>query len=78
MSKNSNRFWFLVIFCGVFGSVLGATTSQAAINQCLTDETPNHACLTQDPVEKQVEGISMGLLVGVSAAIGASWRVLQK
>jgi hypothetical protein len=29
-------------------------------------------------MERKVEGISMGLLAGVSAAIGASWRVLQK
>ena len=68
----------MIILCGVFGSAFGATTSQAAINQCLTDETPSNECLTQSPIEKQVEGISMGLLVGVSAAIGASWRALQK
>jgi hypothetical protein len=77
MGKNS-RFWLLVILCGVFGSVLGATTSQAAINQCLTDATPSNECLTQNPMEKKVEGISMGLMAGVSAAIGAGWRIWQK
>lgn len=78
MVKDSKRFWFMVILCGVLGSVFGATTSQAAINQCFTDDSPSHDCLTQNPVEKKVEGISMGILVGVSAAIGASWRALQK
>ncbi|WAL58676.1 hypothetical protein [Thermocoleostomius sinensis] len=77
MGKNS-RFWLLVILCGVSGSVLGATTSQAAINECLTDATPSTECLTQNPMEKKVEGISMGLMAGVSAAIGASWRIWQK
>jgi hypothetical protein len=78
MGNNSKRFWFLVTFCGILGSVLGATTSQAAINQCFTDASPSHECMTQSPMERKVEGISMGLLAGVSAAIGASWRVLQK
>jgi hypothetical protein len=78
MGKDSKRFWLLVILCGVFGSVLGATTSEAAINECFTDATPSNECLTQDPIERKVEGISMGLMVGVSAAVGASWRLWQK
>lgn len=74
MGKNSKRFWLLVGFCGISGIILGATTSQAAINECLADDTPSHECLVQDPVTKKVEGIGMGLMVGVSAAVGAAWQ----
>lgn len=78
MGNDPKRFWFMVVLCGILGSIFGATTSQAAINDCFADDSPSHECLMQDPIEKKVEGISMGVMVGISAAIGASWRVLQK
>lgn len=77
MGNNSKRFWLLVTLCGVAGIITGATTSQAAINQCLSDETPNHECLMQDPDVKRIEGMSMGLIAGISAALGAAWQVGQ-
>lgn len=76
--KGPKRFWVLVTLCGLSGIILGATTSQAAIDQCLTDDTPSSECLTQDPIEKKIEGISMGLMAGVSAAIGAAWNIKHK
>ena len=78
MSKDSKRFWILVSLCGLLGIGMGATTSQAAINECLADETPSNECMTQDPATKKLEGIGMGLMVGVCAAFGAAWRFGDK
>lgn len=77
MGNNSKRFWLLVTLCGIAGIATGATTSQAAINQCLSDETPSYECLTQNPETKRIEGMSMGLIAGVSAAVGAAWQAGQ-
>ncbi|NJO39115.1 MAG: hypothetical protein HC769_07070 [Cyanobacteria bacterium CRU_2_1] len=78
MGRDSKRFWFVITVCAALGVVFGATTSQAAIDQCLSDDTPSHECLTQDPLAKRVEGIGMGLMVGVGAAVGAVWQVDRK
>lgn len=78
MGRNSTRFWLAVTLCGVLGVIFGATTSEAAISQCLAAENPTDECLTQDPIIKRVEGISMGLFVGIGAAVGATWQIGQK
>ncbi len=75
MGRNSRRAWLAIAVCGALGIIFGATTSQAAINECMTTSTPTNECLLQDPVVKRVEGIGMGLFVGVGAAIGATWQV---
>jgi hypothetical protein len=78
MGKDSKRFCLLVTLCGLMGIAMGATTSQAAINECLADSSPSHECLIQDPATRKLEGIGMGLMVGVCAAVGAAWRFGDK
>lgn len=78
MGRDAKRFWLIVIICGITGVVFGATTSQAAINQCLSTENPTNECLTQDPLMKRFEGMGMGLFVGVGSAVGATWQIGQK
>lgn len=75
MVKDPKRFWLVILLCGLSGMLMGATTSQAAINECLSDNTPSTECLTQDPVRIKVESMSMGLIAGVCAAVGATWKV---
>jgi len=43
----------------------------------LNAKTVTSECLTQDPLQKQIEGMSVGLFVGVGAAIGATWQQRQ-
>lgn len=78
MGKDPKRFWLVVILCGISGMLMGATTSQATINECLTDSTPSQSCLTQDPNLLKVESVAMGLLAGVGAAFGATWQATQE
>ena len=68
----------LIVLCSLFGIVLGATSSQAEMNQCLTAENPTDDCLTQNPVQKRIEGMGMGLFAGAGAAVGATWHLGQK
>lgn len=56
---------------------MGATTSQAALNECLNADTPSQECLTQDPTMLKLENIGMGLVMGVGAAVGATWKMGQ-
>lgn len=76
--KDAKRFGLVVASCGVMGLILGATNSQAAMAECLNAKTVTSECLTQNPLQKQVEGMSMGLFVGVGAAIGATWQQRQR
>jgi len=75
--KDAKRFGLVVASCGVMGIILGGTNSQAAMSDCLTAETVTSECLTQDPLQTQIEGMSVGLFVGVGAAIGATWQQRQ-
>jgi len=75
--KDAKRFGLVVASCGVMGIILGASNSQAAMSDCLNAKTVTSECLTQDPLQKQVEGMSVGLFVGVGAAIGATWQQRQ-
>lgn len=77
MDRKINRLLIFVVSCGAIGVVLGATASQAELNQCLGAETPTSNCLTQDPVLKRVEGMGVGLLAGAGAALGAAWQMWQ-
>ncbi len=75
--KDATRFGLVVASCGAMGIILGASNSQAAMSDCLTAKTVTSECLTQDPLQKQLEGMSVGLFVGVGAAIGATWQQRQ-
>lgn len=72
MGIKNNRFWILIATCSVLGVILGGTTSWAYSNQCLQTENLTNECLTQDPVTKTIQGMSVGLLAGAGAAVGAA------
>ena len=57
---------------------MGGTASQAEINQCLSAEMPTDTCLTQNPVAETIEGMSVGLVAGAGAAVGATWKMWRK
>lgn len=75
MGRKIDRISFAIVLCSVVGIVFGATASQAEMNQCLSAENPTSQCLTQDPIQKRIEGMGMGLFVGAGAAIGATWQL---
>ncbi|HEY9698518.1 MAG TPA: hypothetical protein V6D10_14740 [Trichocoleus sp.] len=72
------RLYLYVALCSLSGVFMGATASQAEINQCTTATTLNSTCLTKTPQVKQLEGMGMGLFAGAGAAIGSTWRLWQK
>ncbi|GAB4186643.1 MAG: hypothetical protein Fur006_25990 [Coleofasciculaceae cyanobacterium] len=72
MGIKNNRFLILIATCSVAGVILGGTTSWAYSNQCLQAENLTSECLTQDPVVKTMQGMSVGLLAGAGAAVGAA------
>jgi hypothetical protein len=78
MGRKIDRLPLTIVLCSVLGVFLGATASQAEINQCLTVDNPSNQCLTQNPIMKRLEGMGMGLFAGAGAAVGASWHMKTK
>jgi hypothetical protein len=76
MMTNSQRLFFLIATCSVLGLGLGAVNSRIASDRCAT--RPTDACLTQDSGLSLLAGMGQGLVVGTFAAIGASWKALQR
>jgi len=78
MGKQKKRpVLILVLACSAAGVVLGGTASWAESNRCLQDPSPTTECLTKNPKLKTIEGMSVGLVAGFSAALGAAWRAKQ-
>jgi hypothetical protein len=75
MGIKNNRFLILIATCSVAGVILGGTTSWAYSNQCLQAKNLTSECLIQDPVTKTIEGMSVGLLAGAGAAVGAALQM---
>jgi hypothetical protein len=75
MGIKNNRFLILIATCSVAGVILGGTTSWAYSNQCLQAKNLTNECLIQDPVTKTIEGMSVGLLAGAGAAVGAALQM---
>jgi hypothetical protein len=73
-----SRLYFYVFCCSVMGVVLGATASQAEINECMTSSAVDNSCLTKSPIVKKLEGMGMGLFAGAGAAIGSTWKYWLK
>jgi hypothetical protein len=69
------RLLLLVISCSVTGVVLGGTASWAESSLCLQNGNVTNECLTLDPIQKTIEGMSTGLVAGAGAACGAAWRL---
>ncbi|MEH2069060.1 MAG: hypothetical protein V7K47_13015 [Nostoc sp.] len=74
-SRKTRRLLLLVVSCSITGVILGGTASWAESNLCLQDSKLTSDCLTQDPIQKTIEGMSTGLLAGAGAAFGAAWQL---
>lgn len=75
MGRKTNRLLILIAACSITGVVLGGTTSWAQSNQCLQAKNLTNECLTQNPLHKTIEGMSVGLLAGAGAAVGAAFQL---
>lgn len=73
-NRDAVRFGIVIVSCGAVGIILGGTNSQAAMTDCLAAKTVTNECLMQNPLQKQIEGMSLGMFVGVGAAVGATWQ----
>lgn len=74
-NRKIRRLLLLVVSCSITGVILGGTASWAESNMCLQDSKVTSDCLTQDPIEKTIQGMSTGLLAGAGAAFGAVWQL---
>ncbi|MBH8563288.1 hypothetical protein I8748_14015 [Nostoc sp. CENA67] len=74
MDRKTKRLLLLVVSCSVAGVILGGTTSWAESNLCLRADQVTSDCLTQDPIEKTIQGMSTGLVAGAGAAFGVAWN----
>jgi hypothetical protein len=75
MDRKSNRLLLLVVSCSISGVVLGGTSAWAESRMCLRADTISSECLTENPVQKTIQGMSTGLLAGAGAAAGAAWNL---
>ncbi|ACC81263.1 MULTISPECIES: hypothetical protein [Nostoc] len=75
MVRKTQRLLLLVISCSITGVILGGTAAWAESNLCLEDSKVTSDCLTQDPIQKTIQGMSTGLLAGAGAACGAAWQL---
>jgi hypothetical protein len=78
MGIKNKRFLILIASCSVAGVILGGTTSWAQSTQCLQAANLTSECLIQDPVTKTIEGMSVGLLAGAGAAVGAALQLRRQ
>ncbi|MBH8574711.1 hypothetical protein I8752_17105 [Nostocaceae cyanobacterium CENA369] len=74
MDRKTKRLLLLVVSCSVAGVILGGTSSWAQSNLCLRASNVTNDCLTQDPIQKTIEGMSIGLVAGAGAAFGVAWN----
>ncbi|WP_373525803.1 hypothetical protein [Nostoc sp.] len=73
--KKNQRLLMLVVSCSITGVILGGTASWAESSLCLQDSKVTSECLTQDPIQKTIQGMSTGLLAGAVAACSAVWQL---
>ena len=78
MGIKNKRLLILIATCSIAGVILGGTTSWASTNQCLQAKNLTNECLTQDPITKTIQGMSVGLLAGAGAAVGAAFQVKRQ
>lgn len=75
--KHRRPFFLMVGLCSAAGVILGGTSSWAESNRCIQADAPTAACLTQTPLQRTIEGMSVGLVAGVGAAICATLYAKQ-
>jgi hypothetical protein len=78
MDKKTKRLLLLVVFCSLTGVILGGTASWAESSMCLDAKNVTSDCLTQDPMQKTLQGMSTGLVAGAGAACGVAWQLRQQ
>ncbi|AFZ14421.1 hypothetical protein Cri9333_3598 [Crinalium epipsammum PCC 9333] len=78
MNGKTNRFILLIVACSAAGVLVGGTASWAESTQCMQAELPTSNCLIQNPISKTFEGMSVGLIAGASAAVGATLQMKQE
>ncbi len=75
--KNNRAVLTLILACSAAGVILGGTASWADSNSCLQESAPSAQCLTKSPMTRTIEGMSVGLVAGLGAALGAVWQAKQ-
>ncbi|MEH1903379.1 MAG: hypothetical protein V7L04_18685 [Nostoc sp.] len=75
MARKNQRLLLLVVCCSITGVILGGTAGWAESSLCLDDSKVTSECLTQNPIQRTIQGMSTGLLAGAGAAFGAVWQL---
>lgn len=75
MDRKTKRLLLLVASCSIAGVILGGTSSWAESNLCLRASQVTNDCLTQDPIQRTIQGMSTGLIAGAGAAFGVGWNL---
>jgi hypothetical protein len=78
MDRKNRRFLILITTCSIAGVILGGTSSWAQSSQCFQAQNVTNECLTQNPLNKTIEGMSVGLVAGVGAAVGAAFQIKRQ
>ncbi|MBW4505460.1 MAG: hypothetical protein KME64_02955 [Scytonematopsis contorta HA4267-MV1] len=75
MDTKTKRLLLLVISCSAAGVILGGVTSWGESSLCLQNKDITSECITQNPLNKALEGMGNGLLAGAGAAFGVAWQL---
>jgi len=78
MDRKTNRLMLLIVACSAAGVVVGGTSNWVDSHQCLKKQAPTMECLTQDPLVKTIDGMSIGLIAGAGAALGATMQLKEE
>ncbi len=76
--KHDRAFLIMVLLCSIAGVILGGTSSWAESNSCLQADVVTSECITKSPQQKTIEGMSVGLVAGIGAAVAATWQAKNK
>jgi hypothetical protein len=75
MDRKTKRLLLLVVSCSVPGVILGGTYGWAESKMCLNADTVISECLTQNQLQRTIQGMSTGLLASTGAAFSAAWNL---
>ena len=78
MDLETKRLLLLVVSCCAIGIVLGGAVNWTQTNTCLQASNLTTECLTQNPLEKTIQGMGTGLGAGAGAAFGIAWQLNHK
>lgn len=78
MDRKTNRLLLLICACSASGVVVGGVSNWVDSQQCLKAKTPTIECVSQNPISKTIQGMSIGLLAGAGAALGATFQLKRQ